>query len=310
MDEQNAAAEKRAQALKDDRDGIYIVGLGSYLPGDPIDNERITVKRSVKMKAFIACILLSVCLAAGPAAAGAEDAPISAQAMVVAMDNVRNPGKPFRLSNRMVEYVGGTARGSMTLMVFSRLNEATRQYDSLVRYQAPPRDVGKVVLMEGSKMYFYDPESKASVRLSPQQRLLGQASNADVVTVNFANDYTANLVGDEAIQDSDHISRDCWHLDLKAANNNAMYSHVEFWVEKGDYKLIKGKYYSDSGRLMKISYFGNYYNYLDNTRPNRVIIIDAIDPKQVTTMEYSDWRFQDIPDSWFQRDFMPRLPVE
>ncbi len=40
MDEQNASSEKRAQ-LKDDREEIYIVGLGSYLPGDPIDNERI-----------------------------------------------------------------------------------------------------------------------------------------------------------------------------------------------------------------------------------------------------------------------------
>ena len=66
-------------------------------------------------------------------------------------------------------------------------------------------------------MWFYDPSSKASVRISPQQRLMGQASDGDVVTANFAKDYTAKLLGEETLQDADRQNRDCWHLDLKAA---------------------------------------------------------------------------------------------
>ncbi|MDN5759397.1 MAG: hypothetical protein L0H59_12860, partial [Tomitella sp.] len=40
----------------------------------------------------------------------------------------------------------------------------------------------------------FDPASQASIRLSPQQRLLGQAANGDVVAANFALDYTAQLL--------------------------------------------------------------------------------------------------------------------
>ena len=45
-------------------------------------------------------------------------------------------------------------------------------------------------------------------------------------------------------------------------------------------------------------------------RPTETIIIDAVDPNLVTTMTTTDYRFQAIPDSWFQRDFLPRLKVD
>ena len=61
-----------------------------------------------------------------------------------------------------------------------------------MRYVEPPRDAGKMVLLDGRSLWFYDPASKASVRISPQQRLIGQAAIGDVLTVNLAVDYTAH----------------------------------------------------------------------------------------------------------------------
>jgi hypothetical protein len=241
--------------------------------------------------------------------AAAERAP-SAQELVIAADRVRNPDQGFRLTNRITEYVGGTPRDSLQLVVYSRQDKASGQFDNLVRYVDPPRDTGKLVLLNGTKMWFYDPDSKASVRISPQQRLIGEAANGDVVTVNLARDYNARLVGQETLADADRKPRDCWHLELAAAVPDSVYNHVEYWIERGTFYSVKARYYSDSGRLLKTAYFHKYQNELGGARPTEVIILDAVDPNRVTTMQYSDYRSQQVPDVWFQRDFLPHFRAD
>lgn len=241
-------------------------------------------------------------------AARAQD--LSAQDMVAALDKVRNPGHPFRLTSTLVEYNDGKPRDRSVLVVFAKEDASSGQFDNLVRYVEPPRDEGKMVLFFGTKLWFYDPASKTSVRISAQQRLIGQASNGDVLTVNLARDYKAKLLGEEKLEDASKVNRDCWHLDLVASNDEAVYSHVEFWLEKGTYYPVKGKFYSDSGRVLKISYYRKFEQALGGIRPLETIIIDAVDSKQATIVTTSDYRFQDIPDSWFQRDYLPRLKVE
>ena len=254
-------------------------------------------------------IPLLLALLAAPAVPALAQQP-SAQEMIAAADRVRNPGQPFRLNNTLVEYVGGKPRDRVVLVVYARENQSTRQFSNLVRYVDPPRDAGKMVLLNGSNMWFYDPASKASIRISPQQRLIGQASDGDVVTVNLARDYAGKLVGEETLQDADRKDRDCWHLDLAAATPEAIYSRVEYWLEKGTYRPVKGRFYADSGRVLKIAYFHKYQDQLGAARPTETIIIDAVDSNLVTTLTGSDYRAQEIPDSWFQRDFLPRVPAE
>jgi len=235
---------------------------------------------------------------------------MAAQDILAGMDKVRNPGQPFRLTNTLTEYIKGEARNRVVLVVFARENKQTHQFDNVVRYVDPTRDAGKMVLMNGSNMWFYDPSSKASNRISPQQRLMGQASDGDIVTANLSKDYTARLVAEEKLLDADRQNRDCWHLDLKAANEEAVYSRIEFWIEKGTFRPVKGKYYSDSGRLLKIAYYHKFTEQLGGLRPSETIIIDAVDQNLVTTMANSDMRAQAIPDSWFQRDFLPRVKID
>jgi hypothetical protein len=234
----------------------------------------------------------------------------TAQEIVAATDKVRNPGQPFRTTLRLTEYVGGHERDHDSLVVFSKEDTATHQFRNLVQYVEPARDAGKRVLLDGHSLWFYDPDSKVSVRISAQQRLIGQAAIGDILTVNLAADYTASVVGTEKIDDATRQPRECWHLELKAHNDLATYNRVEYWVEQGSFYPIKGKFYSDSGRLLKILYFRNFAQRLGTVRPTEAIIIDAVDSSLATTAGFGEDAYQEIPEAWFQRDFLPRLQVK
>ncbi|HSY24269.1 MAG TPA: outer membrane lipoprotein-sorting protein, partial [Polyangiaceae bacterium] len=204
------------------------------------------------------------------------DNTVSAKDIVTAADGVRNPLAPFRMSLLLVEYRSGQVHDTVGLAVHSKLNASTGQYRNLVRYTAPARDVGKLVLLDGGSMWFYDPASKASIRISAQQRLIGQASNGDVLTVNLAHDYSAKILGEEAIADADHQTRSTWHLDLAAATGDAAYARLETWIEKDTYHPIKSKFYSDGGRVLKLAYYRRYETALGGARPMETIIVDAV----------------------------------
>ena len=249
--------------------------------------------------------LVLICLLLAPAAWAQ-----SPQEVIAHADAIRNPSKPFRLVSTLSEYVGGKLRDQNVLAIYAAPNKASGQFRNLVRYTAPPRDAGKAALLDGTVLWFYDPASKASVRISPQQRLLGQAAIGDVLTVNLAVDYAGKLVGVEPIQDAARQPRTCWHLDMSATNALATYARVEYWVEQQTFRPVKAKFYSDSGRLLKILYYRGFQTVLDADRPTEAIIIDAVDNTLITTVTFSDWHFQDVPESWFQRDYLPRLPPE
>jgi outer membrane lipoprotein-sorting protein len=238
---------------------------------------------------------------------------LTAQEIVARADEIRNPQEPFRVTLRLTEYIDGTARNEIALTVYSKPAGASGKYRNLVRYAEPPRDRGKCVLLDGTIMWFYDPASKTSVRISPEQRLVGQASQGDVVTVNLARDYSARFLGSAEgtrIQDADNVARDCWQLELVPRSRDAIYAKADYWVEKKSFHPIKGKFFSDSGRVLKIAYYHRYEKQLGAERPGETIIIDAVNAKLVTTVNFQGYRGMDIPDSWFQREYLPRLKLE
>jgi hypothetical protein len=241
--------------------------------------------------------------------ASAQDAPTALQ-IITAADKVRNPQQPFRVSLSLLEFQSGQAHDTVELAVHSKIDPGTGQYRNLVRYVNPERDRNKLVLLNGSAMWFYDPASKASIRISAQQRLIGQASNGDVLTVNLAHDYTPRVLGEEAVQDADHQARNTWHMELVAATSDATYSRLETWIEKDTFRTVKSKFYSDSGRLLKLAFYRRYESALGAVRPLETIIVDAVDSHLVTKVTASGYRNEDVQDAWFQRESLPRFSEE
>jgi hypothetical protein len=243
----------------------------------------------------------------GVATASTVTAGPDAQTILAASDDIRNPEKPFGLTVTLVEYRNGKQSDSTTLAVYSKADVRDGQYRSLIRFVAPARDANKLMLKSGNDLWFYDPANKASVRISPQQRLLGQAANGDVVTVNLARDYRATLAADEDIQDGERKQRRCHKLLLAASVTDVTYHHIENWIETGTFRPVKAKFYSESGRLLKTAYYRQFRAELGRERPTETVIIDGLDSNWVTVMRYGDYAWRDIPEAWLQRDYLPRF---
>jgi len=222
-------------------------------------------------------------------------------------DEIRNPDTPFSTRMILTEYNKAKVTDKMVLMVHSKKQQNNAQYRSLVAFLQPSRDAGKLMLQNGNEIWFYDPSAKNSIRLSAQQRLMGQASNGDVMTTNFSLDYEAILLGETVIKDADKKSRAAYHLHMTAKKNNVTYAFADFWVEKKSYHPIKAKFYSSSKRLMKIAYYRRFQKELGEIRPTEVLIIDGVDTNKVTRMKMNDYRAITIPEAWFQRSYLPRF---
>ncbi|MBN3723228.1 outer membrane lipoprotein-sorting protein [Burkholderia sp. Ac-20379] len=246
--------------------------------------------------------LLAVC--------GIAHAAPDAQRLLADSDAVRNPSEPFSLNVTLTQYTDGKQTDANALTAYSRINPVSGQFRSLIRFAAPARDANKLMLKTGSDLWFFDPASKASIRISPQQRLLGQASNGDVVTVNFAHGYRASFEAEEDIQDGDRQKRQAYRLKLEASAPDMTYHAIEMWLDATDSRPIKARFYSESGKLLKTAFYRRYQPQLGATRPTEIVIIDGLNPNLVTVMRYGEFKARAIPDAWFQQDYLPQFQPE
>lgn len=245
-------------------------------------------------------------LGAACAAAVAQAAP-DAQSILAQSDAVRNPQESFRAVTTLIEYRNGKEVERDTLQVYSKADTHGGQYRSLVRFVAPARDAGKLVLKNGNDLWFFDPGSKATIRISPQERLLGEAAEGDVVTVNFALDYKAVLAAQEDVQDGEHQLHHAYKLALTAVSPDVTYDHIEMWIDNQSHHPIKSRLYAQSGALLKTAYYRHYETQLGQERPVEIVIIDGLHADWITVMRFSAFGSQDVPESWLQRDYLPRF---
>lgn len=232
------------------------------------------------------------------------------QVLLAASDAVRNPGQPFKVTVTLTEYDKRALVDTSTLHSYSRTLTTGGQFASLIRFVLPSRDTDKLMLKNGNDLWFFDPSSNASVRLSPQQRLMGQASNGDVVTVNFARSYQATLEDEEAIQDGERRTRKAYKLKLQAIASDVTYAAAELWIDVENNWPLKALFYTESGRLLKTAYYRRFQQVLGAMRPTETVIIDGLNPQSVTIMRFTDYTARNLPVTWFQRDHLPRFQPE
>lgn len=230
-----------------------------------------------------------------------------ALALLAAADGVRNPPGSFSVVVNLAEFKAGALVATTSMTVLARPAADSGQFNNLVRFNTPARDAGKLLLRNGSDLWFFDPASRASVRISPRARLLGQASNGDVLSTNLARDYKAEIVGRETVADDKNTPRASVRLRLVAERADVPYAEVDYWIDEANTRPLKAQFLTAERRLLKTAFFRRYETQLGRERPTETVIVDGLDPQWITVMRNSEYRLRDVPQAWMQRDYLPRF---
>ena len=94
-------------------------------------------------------LLLLTCLLVQGLAWGTPDAT----ALLAASDAIRNPGQAFSVTVTLTEFLNSKQVDTSTLVSYSRL-QASGQFATLIRFELPARDAGKLMLKNGNDLWF------------------------------------------------------------------------------------------------------------------------------------------------------------
>ncbi|MFI4932358.1 MAG: outer membrane lipoprotein-sorting protein, partial [Burkholderiales bacterium] len=117
------------------------------------------------------------------------------------------------------------------------------QHKSLVLMRSPA-EAGQKVLMLGDDFWLLMPGSQRPLRITPSQKLLGDASTGDIATMSWADDYAGSVVGEEPCgAESDQV---CQHLSLQATRKGVSYQRIELWLGKLRHEPVRADLFVQS----------------------------------------------------------------
>lgn len=227
----------------------------------------------------------------------ASSAVLDPTAIVARADEIRFPGEGFQVSVKVKTLAPGRDAEHHEYQVLQNGHEK-----SLVRTLAPASEAGQVMLMRGPDLWVFLPEVSQPVRLPLSQRLTGQVANGDLARANFAGDYNATLLREEALD-----GKKCVVLELTAARKGVTYHRVLYWVEAATNRPLKAEFYTLSKRLMKTGLYQDYKDLGGKIRPTTLKLIDALKKGEESILTYSALKMRDIPDKFFTKDFLRKL---
>jgi outer membrane lipoprotein-sorting protein len=170
---------------------------------------------------------------------------------------------------------------------------AVKGENSLVTFLSP-KTKGQSLLMRGDDMWIYLPSVARGVRITPIQRLLGNASNGDLARLRYAIDYAPSLAGEDTVN-----GVPCLILELQAARKSATYQRIKYAVRKTDAMPQKADFFLASGRHIKTAFFDEPKTFDGRTIITRITIYDDLKTSSKTVMLFQDFTPQRIDDKLF-----------
>jgi len=225
---------------------------------------------------LLACAL--VCHAATP----------DAEALLKRSDAYRNGWPSYVLRVKITSYESGKPDEEKLYQVSQKGTDKT-----YVEFLSP-RDKGRHLLMLGDDMWVYLPDTSRPVRITPLERLSGDASNGDVARTNFAVDYTPVFVRMEKVG-----TEECYLLELTAKRKGATYQRILYWLRVEDARPLRAEFYLTSGKHIKSATFDEYGLSGGRMLLRRLTLYDEIRHNSHSVLEYSGSAPRELPDKLF-----------
>jgi len=186
-----------------------------------------------------------------------------AEALLKRSDAYRNGWPSYVLRVKITHYESGKADEDKLYEVSQKGTERT-----YVEFLSP-REKGEHLLMLGDDMWVYLPDTSRPVRITPLERLNGDASNGDVARTNFSVDYSA------------------------------VYQRILYWLRVEDARPVRAEFYLTSGKHIKSATFDEYVTVNGRSRLLRWTLYDEIRHNSHSVLEYSNIAPRELPDKLF-----------
>jgi outer membrane lipoprotein-sorting protein len=220
----------------------------------------------------------------------------SAEEILQRVDNALSPTSDFTMNITATEKEPGQP---LKVTRFKML--AKGQDQTLLMTLSPDGRRGRNLLYNALDLWVYLPSVRRPFRISLQERLTGEAANADLARANYSRDYTPALTGTETVG-----GMQCYRLDLSARSDSVPYHKVAIWARVADFTPVRAEFYAVSGRLIKECLYEQLVPFFETRRPTRLVLKSAVSADKTTILEYSDWKEEPLPMKFFDKSYIDK----
>lgn len=234
-------------------------------------------------------------------ATAAQQADVTA--MLKQADAYRLSADYAKVTSQVTTYQGDALDKTRLYSVYVRPNR-----ESLVLFESKV-EAGQKMLMLGDNYWLLMPKSRRPIRITPMQKLLGEASVGDISTLTWSDDYQGELIAQEAITLPSGQSAKANKLELTATTKGASYQRITLWLSEQDNFPIKADLYLRSGKLAKQAWFERGSG--DSTsRVAAMTLVDQIQTAKKTVIQYQSIEPKRLDDKFYTPAYLARNPVQ
>jgi Outer membrane lipoprotein-sorting protein len=165
-----------------------------------------------------------------------------------------------------------------------------------------PAEAGQKVLMLADDFWLLMPGTQRPLRITPTQKLLGDASTGDIATLSWAEDYTGEVKGTEQCD-----GKPCLRLSLQGARKGLSYQRIELWLGAVKSEPLKAELYVQSDKLAKRARF-IFDKPNAPTQVTEMVLEDHLSNHKATHVRYLSRAPKNVPETWLNPMFLARNP--
>ncbi len=174
---------------------------------------------------------------------------------------------------------------------------------SLVVFRSPS-ERGQKLLMQGDDFWLVLPTSQRPLRITPLQKLLGDASTGDVASLTWAEDYDGLVKGEETRE-----GVPCLKLDITGQRKGVSYPRIVLYLAKDDRRPVFAELYVASDKLAKEAAY-QMGNIGGHRQVVAMVLTDRIQKDRVTEVHYLSRVPKALGDEYYNPAFLVRSDIE
>lgn len=143
------------------------------------------------------------------------------------------------------------------------------------------------------------PHTRRPIRITPIQRLMGEASNGDVARVGFGDDYSAVLQGEAEIK-----GQACLKILLTSRKESSTYHKIIIYVRKTDWRPVQADFFLISGKHFKSAVYESFRPLDGRIILTQMTIFDTVRNGRKTTFIYEKIEKKQLPLKYFNKNYL------